>query len=107
MPTEGYWRQRKDVSSEKRSQDEYQWPIPDLEYDAVAFLAALEAVEKKAEIVGYRGWSNCRLCAQTNGSREFNIHSWVWPEGFRHYVAVHRVRPSVDFESFILREAKQ
>jgi hypothetical protein len=31
---------------------------------------------------------------------------WEWPEGFRHYVADHCVRPSVAFEHFVRERAR-
>lgn len=53
----------------------------------------------------YMGSSRCRICDKQNGSREYHIHGWIWPEGFRHYVEVHNVKPSDDFIKFIMEEA--
>jgi hypothetical protein len=69
-----------------------------------AFLAALSRKEKMAEEVAYRGLSTCRLCKAINGNLEYWLDPWKWPEGFRHYVEAHNVRPSNEFASFILDE---
>jgi hypothetical protein len=76
-----------------------------------AFLIALAEVEAamiaQERVVSYRGYSCCRLCADLylNGRREFRHPNWVWPEGFRHYVAVHHVRPRPAFETWVLSRA--
>jgi len=53
-------------------------------------------------VIGYRGFSVCRICGCANGSLEFRRYGWVWPEGFRHYIEVHNVKPSFDFIEFVL-----
>ncbi len=70
--------------------------------DRAAFLAALDRITERAEAMGCRGYSHCRLCGQRNGSVEYHLSGWAWPEGFAHYIACHEVRPSVDFEHFVL-----
>ena len=66
------------------------------------FLKALEIVEKKAHDTHFRGWSNCRVCAIHNGSVEYEYGDWVWPQGLRHYIVEHNVRPSLAFQEFII-----
>lgn len=68
-----------------------------------AFLTCLETAEIDAHAVHYRGWSTCRICGAHNGSSEFRLGNWVWPSGFRHYVEVHNVRPSLAFQEFIIQ----
>ena len=54
----------------------------------------------------YKGWSNCRVCEQQNGSTEYVLEfmesKWEWPVGFLHYVEKHNVRPSQAFQEFIM-----
>lgn len=75
------------------------------------FLAALAEVEAaliaQERVVSYRGYSRCRLCSPMylNGGQEFRHPQWVWPEGFRHYVEVHHVRPRKAFEKWVLSRA--
>jgi hypothetical protein len=81
------------------------------------FLAALDKVEAHLRAteqeVGYRGMSTCRLCPPCeehmywNGSREFTHPKWAWPEGLRHYVQVHHLRPSWAFRRWIRHQATQ
>lgn len=83
-----------------------------------AFLTALAKVEGNAtdgdrEITTsrhFKGCSPCRCCDnERNGSGEFICTAlkseWVWPSGFRHYIEVHNVRPSVAFQEFIIAVA--
>jgi hypothetical protein len=68
------------------------------------FLTKLEEVQTEAHVTRYKGYSTCRLCGCANGSGEYSIDGWVWPEGFKHYVDEHNVRPSLAFQEFILEE---
>jgi hypothetical protein len=38
---------------------------------------------------------------------DFSMDVWEWPEGFRHYVAEHEVRPSPEFELFVREWAQE
>lgn len=53
----------------------------------------------------YRGWSDCRMCGVRNGSADLTDDSYVWPEGFAHYIEKHAVRPPSDFVEHCLRAA--
>lgn len=70
------------------------------------FLEALQATEElavqKGRVVRYRGFSTCRLCGVQNGSIEYLTGGWRWPQGYRHYVEVHNVRPSLAFVEAVL-----
>lgn len=50
---------------------------------------------------GYRGWSICRICNQKNGSQEFTDGTYIWPEGFSHYITDHNVKPPQTFINHI------
>lgn len=54
-----------------------------------------------ARVVQYKGMSQCRLCGQSNGSKEFTLGGFTWPEGYRHYLDEHRVEPDPEFKQFI------
>jgi hypothetical protein len=93
---EGYWRRTPDEDSE------LPWPAPVNEWaDREMFLASLDRAEAESVKSAFRGYSFCRLCKCQNGHEEYQILEWKWPAGFRHYVAEHRVRPSLAFENFI------
>lgn len=94
---EGFWR------SSLNAEESLPWPEPDSAWlDRAAFLQALRRVETTARKFVSAGFSLCRLCGTRNGNESFQADIWEWPEGFRHYVAEHQVRPTPDFESFVL-----
>ena len=49
------------------------------------------------ECNAYKGSSTCRVCGETNGSRELTDGTYVWPSGFLHYVLEHAVKPPKHF----------
>lgn len=73
------------------------------------FLRLLSRVESRVESgvesVQYKGFSWCRMCDKSNGSIEYKLdiggNVWVWPDGYKHYIHYHQVRPSLAFEEFI------
>jgi hypothetical protein len=94
---DGYWRASYNEDSE------LPWPGPEQEWTGRAtFLIALDRAEAEAERIVYRGKSSCRLCGGANGHVAFRLLEWEWPSGYRHYILDHDVRPSADFEWFIL-----
>lgn len=73
------------------------------------FLTALNRIEQyhpDTQKFHAKGWSNCRCCEKKNGSVQFKLRAlgvtWEWPNGFRHYVEDHNVRPSLAFQEWIL-----
>jgi hypothetical protein len=93
---EGYWRQSIDEKSK------LPWPTPDEAWAGRdKFLCALERAESFAAKDYYMGYSQCRICKGSNGTKSHRLGGWDWPEGFRHYVAEHGVRPTAEFEEFI------
>lgn len=67
------------------------------------FLDALEVIEQQARHKHYKGMSECRICEQRNGSGEFELDGWLWPDGYRHYIEEHNVRPSLAFHEWVLQ----
>ncbi len=65
------------------------------------FLDALSVLEAKATRNLYRGISRCRLCGEANGNAEFTNKNWTWPQGYRHYIDDHDVRPSREFRQYV------
>jgi hypothetical protein len=66
------------------------------------FISKLKNLQLSAAETRYRGMSLCRLCKCVNGSSDFTAGDWTWPSGLLHYVENHNVRPSVEFEKFVL-----
>jgi len=97
---EGHWRTFREQESE------LPWPEPEPGWSGRAsFLSAFDRVEAQAARISYRGCSYCRLCGCTNGHEALRVRDWEWPAGYRHYVVDHDLRPSAEFESFILAAA--
>jgi hypothetical protein len=48
-------------------------------------------------VINWRGWSNCRMCGNKNGSSCVGDDKFIWPSGFAHYVNQHGVRPPREF----------
>lgn len=65
------------------------------------FLIDLEEVESHAEFDQYRGLSGCRICQCLNGSREYKTPGARWPQGLKHYISEHNVKPSETFQAYI------
>lgn len=73
------------------------------------FLKQLKKIEeiiyegKRGRIFSYKGSSHCRICKICNGSKEFKLGKYTWPEGYIHYIEEHKVKPPQDFIDFINR----
>lgn len=65
--------------------------------DIAEFLSKLSQVEKKAKTFTYMGFSKCRICSQTNGTKTYYTDLFAWPERFKHYIKDHGVKPSAAF----------
>jgi len=80
------------------------WPgdLVDVTYDpALRELVASYLGNPKFRSNQYRGSSTCRLCGRMNGSADFTDYTYVWPEGYLHYVRDHGVRPPQDLADHI------
>lgn len=104
---EGHWRYTlnpdEDLpSSAMKAKQHLPWPEPDPTWsDRAAFLELLHYAEAEADRFYCLGYSDCRLCGRPNGNASFQLENWVWPQGFRHYLVDHHVRPSPEFELFL------
>ncbi|QIG74641.1 hypothetical protein EVC12_006 [Rhizobium phage RHph_I42] len=61
------------------------------------------AAQVKARVNSYKGWSTCRLCGEKNGSKEYSLNGFRWPEGLTHYVDAHNVLVTGEFMNFLLK----
>ena len=96
MRKEGFWWSEYESAFPKPIEH----PVP--EADKEEFLTALVKKEKIAHVTYYKGYSHCRICECRNGTTEFRSGSWIWPEGYEHYIEKHNVHPSAEFKQFIL-----
>lgn len=75
----------------------------DLSWDRREREAVLHYVENQAfRDMSYMGFSLCRFCFCHNGSADFSDGTYVWPQGFGHYIREHGVKPPQDFIDHIL-----
>jgi hypothetical protein len=61
------------------------------------FLSKLVKVESRTPTFKYMGFSKCRICDKTNGTQTYYTDLFAWPEGYKHYIKEHGVRPSAAF----------
>lgn len=89
----GYWK----------SKEEEYYPAPqilvDNEWDTEERKSVIQYLDNGAFLHRYKGRSWCRFgCEGINmGSAEFTDGEFVWPEGFKHYIEVHKVKPPEGF----------
>jgi hypothetical protein len=86
----GYWKSddRPDLPDPADFVDT-QWD--DHERDMVAWY-----FESAPRLRTYGGPSTCRICGVENGSGMHSDGTYLWPEGFAHYIGEHNVRPPVE-----------
>lgn len=65
--------------------------------------AVVRYLEQGKRVMAYLGFSTCRFCKMDNGCAEFSDGVYVWPEGFKHYLLQHGVRPPQKFVRWALR----
>jgi len=86
---------------------EFGLPIPsdyvDQNWDYKERLAVMDHLESGKEYEAWKGYSSCRFgCIHDNGSVDFTDGTYVWPEGFVHYIQVHGVKPPQEFIDHVL-----
>jgi hypothetical protein len=42
-------------------------------------------------LMGYMGWSDCRICNERLGTRDLFGYGFIWPEKAEHYILNHNV----------------
>ena len=92
----GYWKNKNDTWN-----DSYDGQILSLPVENSATINQSDIIQRlkhKMEngfMVGYRGFSHCRLCGIKNGTRELEIiidnTKYSIPEGYLHYLEHHNV----------------
>lgn len=85
-------------------------PIPsdyvDITWDVQERERVASHLKNGKEWENWRGSSFCRFgCKDVKlGYRDFTDGTYVWPEGFVHYVSAHNVKPAQEFINHILGE---
>ena len=94
----GFWALRKEEAHEGLP-----WPgnLIDPSWRDAERAHAIAYLKGGKSIAQYRGMSGCRLCGKRNGSQDFGDTSYVWPQGYAHYVEAHFVKPPQHFLDWI------
>ena len=85
------------------------WPhpreLPKRDWDPALKRRVCAYLESGRQIARYMGYSNCRFpnCVERLGTADCSDETWVWPEGFEHYIAEHDISLPEQF----LRTAEQ
>ena len=89
------------------SEDEPHFPKPvegsGKGQDKKMMLRALARAEGQAQARHYKGWSQCRICGEYNGTITHSLNGWEWPEGYRHYIEKHDVAVDPGFARSLLK----
>lgn len=73
-----------------------QWD-PDERGMVLLYVEQFGAFSQQHVRFSWRGYSTCRICGARNGSVCISDGTFVWPEGFAHYIREHQVRPPPAF----------
>lgn len=85
------------------SESEPHFPVPrpgpsPVDKNVVKKLLQAQAVAQQRH---YKGWSDCRICGKPNGTSDYRLGGFVWPEGYRHYIEEHNVPIDFQFQLFL------
>lgn len=96
----GYWKYTKfhleNTPQIERNGQELTWPVENsATVDQSKIITKLKGAMKSGHMLGYRGWSNCRICKKNNGTKELQIQKdniqYRIPVGYVHYLEDHNV----------------
>ena len=72
-----------------------------------ALLQKLRQIEKRASSLASFGASWCRVCGVTNGSLEYSMDGWTWPQGYGHYIESHSIEMDPAFRDWLNQQPHQ
>ena len=83
------------------------WPahFVDTSWDAGQRTLVADYLDKAPDVEHWRGFSNCRFncdSAPGLGNTDKGDGTYVWPEGFSHYIREHGVKPPQEFIDHVL-----
>lgn len=53
----------------------------------------------------YFGYHTCLMCGSDAGYQDLTDGTYVWPEGYAHYIEAHGVKPPQDFIDHVMSKA--
>jgi len=84
----------------------FPWDFVDKTWDEKERLAVMAYLKVGKTYESWRGNSWCRFKCDSRylpGYRDLTDGTYVWPEGFTHYVEKHNVKPPVEFIQHVLK----
>jgi len=79
----------------------------DPNWDQIERNAIIQHLNEGRVVARWRGWSSCRFCGQRNGSCCLSDGTYVWPQGFAHYLEAHDVKPPDEFINHVLPKSRR
>jgi hypothetical protein len=100
----GYWAWPKTAHTEASVGMPDPHDFVDEKWDPVQRNAVIRHLQAGETFESWRGWSWCRFkCGdQKMGSQCLTDGTYVWPQGFVHYIEHHAVRPPQEFIDHVL-----
>ena len=72
----------------------------------VEFASVLAHLRSGRTHEAFYGYSWCRICHRNdNGTKDLTDGTYVWPEGYAHYIEAHGVKPPQDFIEHVMSKA--
>lgn len=106
----GYWATSHDPDADRYATLEdlkLPWPgdFIDKDWDPAEKARVVAYLKTGKMVEGWRGISWCRFnCGEHDmGSTDLGDGTYVWPQGFAHYVEVHNVKPPPEFIEHVRR----
>lgn len=107
----GYWAGSHDPDSDEYAHKGHELPWPadfiDPSWDHEEQQRVVGYLANGTCLVGWKGYSWCRIGREkcrVSGAYDMTDGTYVWPEGFAHYVEVHKVKPPQEFIDHLTSE---
>jgi hypothetical protein len=79
----------------------------DVNWDVNERSKVIAYLKNGKRFMSWRGFSSCRMCKLwRNGADCLTDGTYIWPEGFAHYLEEHNVKPPDEFIKYVLSMSK-
>lgn len=105
----GFWADPGEINGDSALSYPAAWPhpgeLPKRDWDPTLNDRICSYLGSGQRITSYMGYADCRFvdCGRQLGTSDCSDGTWVWPEGFEHYIDVH----DIDLPQEFLRTAEQ
>lgn len=79
------------------------WDYLDPTWDRSERTRVVQYLRSAPKVQWWRGYSDCRFCGARNGTTDRSDGTFLWPDGFAHYLERHGVRPPEEFLEHVRR----